>query len=137
MLFWVKPATGSQSGCLNESILNGTIIMILVTCTIASFETQRGAQRIAREENSDFEEENQDPDERILIPVSNPETVDELIQLSGLIRSEKNKKGLFALNIVNNNNDPDAANKARKILQKAAITASATDIHLTELLRYD
>jgi Kef-type K+ transport system membrane component KefB/nucleotide-binding universal stress UspA family protein len=129
---------GEPIRLLNESILNGTIIMILVTCTIASFETQRGAQRIAREENSDFEEESQDPDERILIPVSNPETVDELIQLSGLIRSEKNNRGLFALNIVNNKmNDPDAENKARKILQKAAITASATDIHLTELLRYD
>lgn len=129
---------GEPIRLLNESILNGTIIMILVTCTIASFETQRGAQRIAREENSDFEEENLDPDERILIPVSNPETVDELIQLSGLIRSEKNSRGLFALNIVNTKkNDPEAENKARKILQKAAITASATDIHLTELLRYD
>ncbi len=129
---------GEPIRLLNESILNGTIIMILVTCTIASFETQRGAQRIAREENSDFEEENQDPDERILIPISNPETVDELIQLSGLIRSEKNSRGLFALNIVNTKkNDPEAENKARKILHKAAITASATDIHLTELLRYD
>ncbi len=129
---------GEPVRLLNESILNGTIIMILVTCTIASFETQRGAQRIARDENADFEEENPDSDERILIPVSNPETVDELIQLSGLIRSEKNSRGLFALNIINNKlNDPEAENKARKILQKAAITASATDIHLTELLRYD
>jgi Kef-type K+ transport system membrane component KefB/nucleotide-binding universal stress UspA family protein len=133
-----ETADGDPIRLLNDSILNGTIIMILVTCTIASFETQRGAQRIAREENADFEAEKQDPDERILIPVSNPETVDELIHLSGLVRSEKNKRGLFALNIVNtNNNDPDAINKARKILEQAAISASATDIHLTELLRYD
>ncbi len=133
-----ETANGEPIRLLSESILNGTIIMILVTCTIASFETQRGAQRIARDENADFEEENLDPDERILIPVSNPETVDELIQLSGLIRSEKNKKGIFALNIVNNNSeDPEAGSKARKILEKAAITASATDIHLTGLLRYD
>ncbi len=129
---------GEPIRLLNDSILNGTIIMILVTCTIASFETQRGAQRIMRDENAGFEEENQDPDERILIPVSNPETVEELIQLSGLIRSEKNRKGLFALNIINNRvEDPEAGNKARKLLEKAAITASATDIHLTELLRYD
>lgn len=133
-----ETANGEPIRLLNESILNGTIIMILVTCTIASFETQRGAQRIAREENTDFEDQSVDPDERILIPVSNPETVDELIHLSGILKSEKNKKGLFALNIVNNaNSDPDAVNKARKVLEKAAITASATDIHLTELLRYD
>ena len=129
---------GEPIRLLSESILNGSIIMILVTCTIASFETQRGARRIARNENADFEDKSAEPDERILIPVSNPETVDELIQLSSLIRSGKNKKGLFALNIVNNMNDnPEAVKKARKILEKAAITASATDIYLTELLRYD
>lgn len=129
---------GEPIRLLSESILNGTIIMILVTCTIASFETQRGAQRIASEENADFEEHSDDPDERILIPVSNPETVDELISLSGLIKSEKNRKGLFALNIVDNmNHDADAVSKAKKVLEKAAITASATDMQLTGLLRYD
>src|SRR5690554_4720246 len=133
-----QTADGEPIRLLSDSILNGTIIMILVTCTIASFETQKGAQRIVQNESADFEEKEVDPDERILIPISNPETVDELIQLSGLIRSVKNKKGLYALNIVNNTEDrPDAANKGRKILQKAAITASATDIHLKELLRYD
>ena len=133
-----ESADGTPIRLLNESILNGTIIMILVTCTIASFETQRGAQRIAHDEKVDVEDETAEPDERILIPVSNPETVDELIQLSSLIRSGKNKKGLYALNIVNNmQDDPDAISKARKVLEKAAITASATDIHLTELLRYD
>ncbi len=133
-----QTADGEPIRLLSDSILNGTIIMILVTCTIASFETQKGAQRIVQNESADFEEKEVDPDERLLIPVSNPETVDELIHLSGLIRSAKNKQGLYALNIVNNTEDrPDAANKGRKILQKAAITASATDIHLKELLRYD
>lgn len=133
-----EASDGEPIRLLNESILNGSIIMILVTCTIASFETQKGAQRIARDENADFEDKSLEPDERILIPLSNPETVDELIQLSGLIRSGNNKKGLFALNIINNMDyDPDAVNKARKVLEKAAISASATDIHLRELLRYD
>lgn len=131
---------GEPIRLLSESILNGTIIMILVTCTIASFETQKGAQNISRAENADIEDESQEPDERILIPISNPETVDELIHLSALIKSKKNKKGLYALNIINNNNstsEPKENKKARKILENAAITAAATDIHLTELLRYD
>lgn len=131
-------ADGEPIRLLSESILNGTIIMILVTCTIASFETQRGAESIARAENTDIEDEDKEPDERILIPVSNPETVDELIHLSTLIRSKKNKTGLFGLNVVNNTTaDPDAEKKAKKVLEKAAVTAAATDIHLTGLLRYD
>ena len=129
---------GEPIRLLSESILNGTIIMILVTCTIASFETQKGAQNIANAENRDIEDEESDPDEKILIPLSNPETVDELIYLSTMIKSKKNKKGLFALTIINNNlPEPDSGKQAKKILEKAAITASSTDIHLTQLLRYD
>jgi len=71
-----ETADGEPIRLLSESILNGTIIKILVTCTIASFETQRGAESIARKENTAIEDEKQEPDERILIPVSNPETVD-------------------------------------------------------------
>ena len=135
-----QTADGEPIRLLSESILNGTIIMILVTCTIASFETQRGAESIARKENTDIEDEDQTPDERILIPVSNPETVDELIHLSTLIRSKKSKSGLYALKIVNHSSDNDEAGsdkQARKVLEKASVTAAATDIHLTELLRYD
>jgi len=129
---------GEPIRLLSESILNGTIIMILVTCTIASFETQRGAESIARAENVGIEDDEQTPDERILIPVSNPETVDELIHLSTMIKSKKNKTGLFALQILNHNSSqPGAEKQAKKLLEKASITASSTDIHLTELLRYD
>lgn len=135
-----ETADGEPIRLLSESILNGTIIMILVTCTIASFETQRGAESIARKENTDIEDEKQEPDERILIPVSNPETVDELIHFSTLIRSKKSKSGLYGLKIVNHNSDNNEAGsdkQARKILEKASVAAAATDIHLTELLRYD
>ncbi|WP_372950674.1 cation:proton antiporter [Mariniphaga sp.] len=133
-----ETADGEPIRLLSESILNGTIIMILVTCTIASFETQRGAESIARAENTDIEEEDREPNERILIPVSNPETVDELIHLSTMLRSKKNKTGLFALKILNHNSsEPGAEKQAKKILEKATITASSTDIHLTGLLRYD
>lgn len=136
-----QTADGEPIRLLSESILNGTIIMILVTCTIASFETQKGANNIARAENAEMDEEDKEPDERILIPVSNPETVDELIHLSALIKSKKNRTGLFALNIIKNSHDEDLTNgaskQARKVLEKAAITAASADIYLTELLRYD
>lgn len=40
-------ADGGPIRLLGESILNGTIIMILITCTIASFETQRGHRTLS------------------------------------------------------------------------------------------
>ncbi|MBN2819881.1 MAG: cation:proton antiporter [Bacteroidales bacterium] len=121
---------------LNDSILNGTVIMILVTCTIASFATQQSAGKIALKEQT--EEEPRESLEKILIPVSNPKNIDELINLSNIIKSKRNKSGLYALNIIHSNDvSPDAEKKARKLLEKAKIAASATDLDLKTILRYD
>lgn len=133
-----KTETGEPIRLLSESILNGTILMILFTCTIASFVAQKGAKNIALLENTDTTEDNEENQEKILIPISNIETTDELINLGVTIKSKKNKDGLYALSIVDNNTIHSSADKqAKKILSKAAITASATDNLLHELLRYD
>lgn len=122
---------------LGESILNGAILMILVTCTVASFVAQKGAKNIAMSDTSN-EEDDGDDDERILIPVSNQEIIVELMNLCVTVKSKKNKKGLFALNVINNKDvDPDAEKKAKKILELASVSASATDNSVQELLRYD
>jgi len=129
---------GEPIRLLSESILNGTILMILFTCTIASFVAQKGAKNIAILESSDNPIDDELNKERILIPVSNFDTTDELINLGVTIKSKKNKEGLYALSIVDNNSEDSAADKnAKKILQKAAVIASSTDNHLQELLRYD
>jgi Kef-type K+ transport system membrane component KefB/nucleotide-binding universal stress UspA family protein len=129
---------GEPIRLLNESILNGTIIMILVTCTIASFATQKGAQNVAGSERKGIENDKTDTEEKILIPLGNPETIDELIGLSVIVKNPEHKKSLYALNVITNDNEnSDAALNAKKLLERAAITASATDDHLTNLLRYD
>ncbi|HLV43279.1 MAG TPA: cation:proton antiporter [Brumimicrobium sp.] len=134
-----ETSTGEPIRLLSESILNGTILMILFTCTIASFAAQKGAKNIALAEASETENEEDDEDdqERILIPINNLETTEELVNLGITIKSKKNKSGLYALNIVDNT-VPDSSDKtAKKILNKAAVTASATDNKMHELLRYD
>ncbi|MCX2678779.1 cation:proton antiporter [Galbibacter sp. EGI 63066] len=130
--------TGEPVRLLNESVLNGTILMILFTCTIASFVAQKGAKNIALAEASDTASDESEACERILIPINNPETTDELINLGITIKSKKNRDGLYALSIIDNNTTDDSADKkAKKILNRAAVTASATDNFLHELLRYD
>ncbi len=131
-----ETANGEPIRLLSESILNGTIIMILITCTIASFAAQKGGKNISLQESSAVESENVEHSERILIPISNPETIDELINLSSILKSKGNKKGLFALNVVNNDSS-ESNNQAKKVLDKAVYTASANDIQLNKLLRYD
>ena len=130
--------TGEPIRLLNESILNGTILMILFTCTIASFVAQKGAKNIALSESTDTSTDDEENQERILIPISNIDTADELVNLGVTIKSKKNKGGLYALSIVDNNTmDGSADKQAKKILSRAAVTASATDNLIRELLRYD
>lgn len=130
---------GEPIRLLSESILNGTILMILVTCTIASFIAQKGAQNIALNNAiSDDNNKKFENSERILIPIRNIDTVDELINLALSIKSKKKTSGLYALNVVNNNNpDINEEKEARKILDKAVKTASSADNSLEQLLRYD
>lgn len=129
---------GEPIRLLSETILNGTIVMILVTCTIASFEAQKGAKNIALAESPLDENTSSEIPERILIPVRNQETSDELINLSILLQSPKKKASMYALSIINPElQDSGAEMKAQKTLNKASETAAATDHFLYELLRYD
>lgn len=123
---------------LNENVLNGTILMILVTCTVASFVTQKGAKNIAVLEASNIKSSPNELEERILISAHHTDTIDELINLSVTIKSKSSKNGLFALFVIENEAiDDNSDKKAKKILHQAAISASATDHQLFELLRYD
>ena len=129
---------GQPIRLLNESVLNGTILMILVTCTIASFSAQKGAHNLAAV-SSEKDETPQTSQERILIPVSNEDTAEELINLSLASKSKKNTHNLYALNILDTKaaGDEQQLKKSRRLLENAALTAAATDTHLQELIRYD
>src|SRR5690606_36880840 len=128
--------SGQPIRLLNDSVLNGTIIMILVTCTIASFATQEAAKNIAISEHT--EEETSDVKENILIPLSNPDTIDALMDLSINIECKFNTNGLRAVNIIQNDaNQTDALIHGRKSLEKALISAAATDTPMKTILRYD
>lgn len=124
---------------LSEEVLNGTILMILFTCTIASFVAQKGARNIAMLEAAQTHtSSSEDIHESILVTLNNYDTTDELVNLGVTLKSKKSKKSLFALNIISHNSKDDSNERlARKILNKASVTASATDNNVVELLRYD
>ena len=123
---------GYNIGLLDENILNGTIVMILVTCTISSIATERAARKIAIEEIQQNEQRQKLGTERILIPISNPQTMPQLLDISNLIK-QRNNKTLFALKI---NSDPEDSVGA-KLMESAAKLASATDNKLVQIMKCD
>ena len=132
---------GEPIRLLNESVLNGSIVMILISCTIATFAAQRGASNISLAESISSDTPSQEREnqwEKILIPISHPENIEELINLSALIKKPDNKHGMYALNVIKNRDtDPNADKKAQKVLEQAEKTAAALDLRLNTQMRYD
>lgn len=122
---------------LNEDVLNGTVVLILFTCIISSFVTQRAAKRIALGEAQVLNEENKSQ-EKILIPLSNPDTIEDLMGLSLVIRNPKQKDNLVALSVIDDNDNSSSQEiRSKRILEKAAMISAGTDVALTTISRYD
>jgi len=131
---------GNPVRLLDESVLNGTILFVLVTCTLATVVGQRGAENIALAEAAEEVTETGvlTAEERILIPMNDLTTVDELVNLGITVKSHKTRNTLYALHVADNSmSDNAAARNAGKILEKAAVSASSTDHELIPLIRYD
>ena len=130
-------AQGEPIRLLNESVLNGTILMILVTCTMASFSAQKGAHNLAMQEAAEPEPQSFDGSQ-ILIPVCNEANVEELVNLGLAIKSKRQSEGLCILSVIENRaSDGTAHKRSRRLLHTAVETAAATDTRVQELLRYD
>lgn len=130
-------AAGEPIRLLNDSVLNGTILMILVTCTIATFEAQKGAKNIALSEMDPTRDTTKELKERILIPLSNPELIQHHIHTASLL-SSVNRNRLFALHVLDNQKTIGTRDReVQQLLETADNLAQEDGMQLQKLLRYD
>ncbi len=124
---------------LDEDVLNGTILLILVSCGVGSFVTERAAKRQALiEEQKDVEEDNLPTGEKILISLAHPELAAALVDFGAMLRPPKTNIPLYGLHIVDDEGETqNAAGKGKKILDKAISHAVASETAITPLIRYD
>lgn len=130
---------GREFGVFDDAILNGTIIMILVTCTVSSIITERAASKtVVRLQDADATDttENTVSEERILIPVANPATVEGLVNMAMLMKNPKKRTPIYAL-YVNDDTKQGSQFASKRILDQAAKVASAADVSLVPIARYD
>jgi len=132
-----ETAAGEPVRLLNEHVLNGSILLILVSCTISSFISLASAEKIAEADKEDTVAGETDDKENVLLAVNYMDTVDSMVNLAVIIKSKTNKDGLFALNVINEEKNDSSVKNAEKILHDAVIKASAADEVLTPLTRYD
>lgn len=130
--------TGQPIRLLDQDIVNGAIIMILLTCTISSFVVEHNARKLAIRSSVDNQETKPKSPAKILIPVSNADTIDSLIGLANLMKEPKGQDSLFALNVVDDSEDElNKESDGYKLLERAAKYASSSDSKIETIIRYD
>ena len=122
---------------LNDDVLNGTVVMILITCIISTIETERASRKFAMQDSSASEDVPVNVKENILIPVANPDTIEYLVNLALVIRDNSRKDGIVALNVINDSGPYNTGEQGQRYLEKAAMIASAADVKVNMVSRYD
>ena len=124
---------------VNDDMLNGVVIMILVTCIISTLMTEHAAKQIVIEESGKWKEERDmrgKDDEKILLCVKYPEIAPHLLYLSILMRDQRLNRELVALNVVyDDQNSNTARQQGLQLLEQLQQTASASDVKVQTQVR--
>lgn len=118
---------GFNLGIINEDALNGTIVLILVTCLVSSFVTEKTGKKLAIIESRRKPNLSEKPD-RILVPIANPGNIEKLIDLSIMLKNPDYHEPIYPLAVViDNEQAEEEIYRKNKMLQEAITHASATD----------
>lgn len=121
----------------DQNVVNGTIILILISCLISSFVTERASRAIAINEK-EVARKTHDKIERILIPVSNPDNIQRLIDLALLVKDQKSNEPIYPLSIVEDDADADEKiNIVRKVIEGIVEQISSGDKKVEVLKKVD
>jgi Kef-type K+ transport system membrane component KefB len=128
---------GYKLGLVNDNVLNGIIIMILVTCMISSFVVEHSGKKLLAIEVQKIPEIPAER-ERILVPVSKLESINPLIDLAILIKTKKSEEPIFPLSIIpDDESSQQRVLVLQKALEKAIKYAAIADVELKPVTRVD
>src|SRR4030095_5838888 len=128
---------GFNLGLIDENVLNGTIILILITCMVGSFVTANAGKKLAISEANKIPEVVNEQD-RLLIPVIDIERIEYLVDFAVMLKSAANTYPIDLLSVVQD--DQDA--KGRFLLNQSKLSkvikhGAATQTRIQVLNRVD
>ncbi len=127
---------GYDLGILSGTLLNATILVILITCALAPIVTATAAPKLKISMMTDDDVMRHTRTNNTLIAVSNPLIVPSLVELGVLMRNDRSKHSFYAIH-VRNDNASAAKALSRNSLETAKKTAAAANVTIEEIERYD
>lgn len=121
---------------VDTGMLNGVVIMILVTCVISSLTTDRAAQAIVLRDRELPTDSRPNGDERILLPVQYPEYANKLMNLALMMRNPKLSQSIVALNVVyDDEHMPQNMERGRRLIDQVTTYAAGSDVKVQGQVR--
>ena len=130
---------GYNAGILDDNILNGTIILILITCVVASFATEKASRKIMVEsEDDETEYKRISGQEHVLVPIASSENIEKLLEFSIFIKDKKSPNPISILSVVTNNDEAEKnIVKTRNKLEDYVRQASASETNVNVITTID
>lgn len=116
---------------MNNAVLDGVVIMILISCIISSIATDQSARKLKllRDNGEEFSESPKGDDEKIMVLVKETDRLRNITQTAIMMRNEKLNRGLICLNVVNDADADDKAQvKSHELLSMAEEICTAADV---------
>lgn len=121
---------GYDKDIIDESVLNGTILLILVTCIVATMVTEQTSKKfvMAGEQDEGHIHVVKEKEEVIIIPIANLKNMEPLLDFATLIKSRQSVHPLHILTVVPDNLQAEKnLLSARENLDKTAKYASGAE----------
>jgi Kef-type K+ transport system membrane component KefB len=133
-----ETANGEPIRLLNEDVLNGAILLILLSCANSSFNTERASRKLALLEEELAARARPAQESGILISLARPEAVAEIVDFGLMLKPRKSTVPVYALHVITDSEDAgNASVTGRKMLENAVRQAAATDQSLVPVTRHD
>ena len=131
----MRLTTPDGSVLVTGEMLNGVVLMILLTCLISTVVTEQAAQQITLRDKEIPQEDTQD-DEKMLIPMKYPEYAVRLVNLAIMMRNPKLGRGLVGLSVVYDDVDMRLNHeRGQRRLEKVQQYAAAADVKMQTQVR--
>ena len=136
-----ETSSGEPIRLLNEDVLNGTILLILVSCGVSSFVVEGASKKLALDQDQeDAHTGNALVNEKILVTLAYPDMVTQLVDFGMMLKSKKNDTSIYGLNVIADEvaaGQSASASHSKKIIEKAIAHAAASENSIIPITRYD
>ena len=124
---------------VNNEMLNGVVIMILITCIISTLMTEKASQELTLSgalHHGQHAVGGSSADEKVLLCVKYPDIAPQLLELALMMRNPKRNNDLVALNVVYDDNNASGHREAGlRLLERLQQRASAADLQMQTQVR--